>query len=99
MHVIQMNLESGKISKIPYTQEQVTEWNLNRAIWLAGGNDRACAEVRATRNVKIASCDWRMLADVLSGDVWKTYRQALRDVPAQVGFPENVIWPAEPWHK
>ena len=27
---------------------------------------------------------------------WKTYRQALRDVPTQAGFPGNVTWPTKP---
>ena len=27
---------------------------------------------------------------------WKTYRQALRDVPQQEGFPTNITWPTEP---
>ena len=27
---------------------------------------------------------------------WKTYRQALRDVPTQAGFPGNVVWPTKP---
>ena len=27
---------------------------------------------------------------------WKTYRQSLRDVPAQEGFPTNITWPTQP---
>ena len=29
----------------------------------------------------------------------KAYRQALRDVPSQEGFPDNVVWPEEPEYK
>lgn len=43
--------------------------------------------------------DWvqffRQIAGVLTGD-WARYRQALRDVPQQSGFPFNVEWPTKP---
>ena len=35
------------------------------------------------------------LASMLSGD-WATYRQALRDIPAQEGFPYDIVWPTKP---
>jgi hypothetical protein len=63
--------------------------------------DRMDAEqassVRAARNSKLAACDWTQLADS-SADKgsWAAYRQALRDVTAQAGFPWDVTWPVEP---
>lgn len=35
------------------------------------------------------------LASMLSGD-WATYRQALRDIPDQEGFPYDIVWPTKP---
>lgn len=56
--------------------------------------------VRAQRDSLLAACDWTQLADVLQGDPLKTswahYRQALRDVPEQAGFPFSVSWPVAP---
>ena len=52
------------------------------------------AEVRAERDALLAASDSMALADRIT-DAWKTYRQALRDVPAQSGFPD-VTWPTEP---
>lgn len=53
--------------------------------------------VRADRNSKLADCDWTQLADSpVDKAVWATYRQALRDIPTQVGFPWNINWPAQP---
>jgi len=52
--------------------------------------------VRALRDIKLSETDWRVLPDVSNSDVWKTYRQALRDIPAQEGFPNNVTWPDAP---
>ena len=50
--------------------------------------------VRATRDAKLAECDWTQVADApVDKAVWATYRQALRDVTAQDGFPWTVEWP------
>jgi hypothetical protein len=53
------------------------------------------AQVRAERDARLEASDPMALADRIT-DAWRTYRQALRDVPAQSGFPTNVIWPVEP---
>lgn len=52
--------------------------------------------IREQRNEKLTACDWRMLTDNLGSAEWKVYRQALRDVPQQAGFPDNVVWPDAP---
>lgn len=55
------------------------------------------AAIRAERNSLLASSDWTQLEDApVDKSAWATYRQALRDVPAQSGFPWNVAWPAQP---
>lgn len=53
--------------------------------------------VRDQRTQRLAATDWTQLADA-PGDkqAWATYRQALRDVTAQPGFPWEVTWPQEP---
>jgi hypothetical protein len=54
-------------------------------------------EVRDIRNSKLAECDWTQVADApVDKTVWATYRQALRDVTAQSGFPWTITWPVEP---
>ena len=58
---------------------------------------RKSTEVRAKRNGKLALCDWTQIADSsVDKEAWATYRQALRDIPAQAGFPWNVTWPEQP---
>lgn len=58
------------------------------------------ASIRVQRDAKLAVCDWTQLPDApLSAagkTAWGTYRQALRDVPEQTGFPANVAWPVAP---
>jgi hypothetical protein len=53
--------------------------------------------VRTSRNDLLTKCDWTQIADSTADKaVWATYRQALRDVTVQEGFPWNVTWPEQP---
>ena len=53
--------------------------------------------VRDDRNKRLADCDWTQLADSTADKAaWATYRQALRDISKQDGFPWNVTWPEQP---
>ena len=55
-------------------------------------------EVRSQRNMLLQQSDWTQSRDVtLSNDAdWKTYRQSLRDIPSQSGFPKKITWPTAP---
>jgi hypothetical protein len=60
-------------------------------------DDAKTKAVRAERNWRLAACDWTQLADApVDSLAWANYRQALRDVPSQPGFPWEVQWPVEP---
>jgi len=52
--------------------------------------------VREERDKRLAECDWMANSDVTMASAWTTYRQGLRDVPAQSGFPNSVTWPTKP---
>ena len=61
--------------------------------------------LRLERNQKLAETDWRMVEDYPMTNKldWKTYRQALRDLPATAepqldsqGNVKNITWPEEP---
>ena len=56
------------------------------------------AQVRSQRDKLLAECDWTQGRDISAqvADAWAPYRQALRDIPQQAGFPLDVIWPAKP---
>lgn len=55
------------------------------------------AEVRQQRNELLSACDWTQLPDSPADhEAWAAYRQELRDVTAQQGFPWDVSWPKEP---
>ena len=55
---------------------------------------------RDTRDRLLAECDWIVVKSLESGQAvpseWATYRQALRDVPQQAGFPASIDWPVKP---
>ena len=51
--------------------------------------------VRAKRDALLAASDHMALADRITNE-WRVYRQSLRDVPAQSGFPNTVSWPDIP---
>lgn len=58
---------------------------------------RQAAQVRSERTRKLSECDWTQLADApVNTQAWATYRQALRDITAQAGFPWDVQWPEKP---
>ena len=53
--------------------------------------------VRQTRDTKLAETDWTQVADApVDKAVWATYRQALRDITTQSGFPWTVTYPDAP---
>jgi len=82
-------LEGGKV----YAVEAVALTSAELAEKEAAQVDR----VRADRNVKLDQCDWTQLPDSpVDKAAWAAYRQELRDVPDQQGFPLSINWPAMP---
>ena len=67
------------------------------AAYKAGKNAEQSKAVREDRNRRLAETDWTQLADApVNAQAWATYRQALRDVTAQAGFPWDIAWPEKP---
>ncbi len=63
-------------------------------------NPYAESEIRSKRDQLIAETDWTQLDDTIVPKAnkakYKTYRQALRDITKQEGFPYNVVFPEKP---
>ena len=57
-------------------------------------------ELRAERDRRLAKCDWVVIrstsTDTPVPDEWKTYMQALRDLPTTTEDPANPVWPVAP---
>jgi hypothetical protein len=81
---------------VQFTPAEEAEWDIQEAEWAAGADDRTAAQVRAERDEKLAATDWRASSDLTLPTEWANYRQALRDIPSQEGFPNTITWPDEP---
>jgi hypothetical protein len=63
---------------------------------VAADNAALEATERATRDDLLKATDHYGLSDVSMTDAMTAYRQALRDVPQQAGFPQTITWPTKP---
>jgi len=53
--------------------------------------------IRQQRNALLAASDWTQVADApVDQAAWAAYRQSLRDITQQSGFPDEVAWPTMP---
>ena len=86
------------------SQTKPTETEINSKISVLDSAE-AMKLLREERDQRIAKTDWRASSDLTLADAWKTYRQALRDLPASAtpkldSFYEldltSVTWPTEP---
>jgi hypothetical protein len=60
-------------------------------------NEQKWDQIKLWRNAQLAASDWTMHTDAPTDKVaWATYRQALRDLPAQAGLAEEAVFPAQP---
>jgi hypothetical protein len=66
------------------------------AAYQAGLDAEAAKAARSQRDSLLAATDWMALSDVTMSAEMATYRQALRDITAQEGFPHSVTWPVKP---
>ena len=82
--------------RVALTEAEITEFNAKVTAWEAGATDRKAAEVRTERDTLLAETDWWASSDLTMTAEQTAYRQALRDVPSQEGFPESITWPTKP---
>jgi len=78
------------------TAAEISQKQAEENAWAAGENDRLSDEIRAKRNSLLAETDYLALSDTTLSSDMATYRQALRDVTGQSGFPTSVTWPTKP---
>ena len=64
---------------------------------LAQQDVEKASAVRSERNNKLYVSDWTQVADApVDKTAWATYRQAIRDITSQAGFPWTTTWPDAP---
>ncbi len=86
----EVNCQTGEVVDVEMTAEEI-------AAFEAASIADAWERLRAQRNRLLAESDWTVLSDTpTSTAAWKTYRQALRDLPANTTNPFNPVWPTPP---
>ena len=85
-------LADSSIVEQEFTSEELAEF----AEWDKDSVNIQWFELRFKRNRLLTETDWMANSDVTMSDAWKTYRQALRDLPANTKDPENPTWPSKP---
>ena len=90
-------------NQVQFTAEEETARDAEEAAWANAAPARALAELRNKRNGLLQTSDWEIMQELEKGnaisDEMKTYRQALRDLPAgkdTVEKCENATWPTKP---
>jgi len=82
---------------VQFTTEEETARDADEQAWAAGANDRDAVYVREERDALLMTSDWTQVNDSpVDESAWVTYRQLLRDVPSQSGFPNTITWPTKP---
>ena len=86
-------------NQVQFTAEEETARDNEEAAWANAAPARALARLRETRNRLLKETDFYGNSDVTMSDDMKTYRQALRDLPAgkdTVDKCNNATWPTKP---
>lgn len=95
----------GRVVARPPIPGRYYDWNARTKVWEFNelkAKLTEADEARTARNALLANSDWtdtlsaksRLGDDLYNG--WQSYRQALRDISKQVGFPINIDWPQPP---
>jgi hypothetical protein len=67
------------------------------AAYKAAKDAEQAKAVRQQRGEKLKDSDWTQVIDApVDQAAWATYRQALRDITGQEGFPWTITWPEQP---
>ena len=80
---------------VDLTDKEIEEFN-QRLNSLPSSYETAIKNLRFKRTKLLEETDWMANSDVIMSDDWKTYRQQLRDLPANTTDPANPTWPTKP---
>jgi hypothetical protein len=87
--------------EIPEQPSSEYKFNYNTRQWVkVVDENQAIIQVNIKRSKLLFSSDWTQIPNnpltAEQQSAWATYRQELRDIPQQSGYPFNVIWPTSP---
>lgn len=83
------NAQTGEVTHRPLTEAEIAA--------MQPTTEQLAADARAQRNALLSASDWTQVADApVDQEAWAAYRQELRDITSQEGFPETINWPVAP---
>jgi len=90
-------VDNGQLRDMPPQPSLAHDFDWTRKTWKLNAV-LAAQQVRERRTRLLAASDWTQLPDVdlKTKMAWATYRQVLRDLTEQPGFPATVQWPTPP---
>jgi len=81
---------------VELTKEENEQRDAEEKAWADAAPAREMAQIRQRRDTLLRETDYFGLGDVTMSDAMKTYRQALRDIPASNTVYADVTWPTKP---
>ena len=93
MNKFVVNMQTGSQQLVEMSAEEIAQREQEYA---AIPDERYWESLRAQRNQLLAATDYFANSDVTMSDEMRTYRQALRDLPANTADPANPSWPTKP---
>lgn len=90
-------VSNGELKSIPAGNSHSHDFDHKSGEWVANV-ERVKATAVSERNQMLMESDWTQLPDVPEStrSAWVEYRQALRDITDQHGFPDSILWPVKP---
>ena len=90
--LFETNASTGETVETRLTGAEADAWRAERR----PSNERLLQDLREERNRRLAETDYLALSDATLSEEMRTYRQALRDLPANTSDPANPTWPVKP---
>ena len=94
--LFETNASTGETVETRLTDAEAEAWRAERR----SSDERLLQDLRDERNRRLAETDWEIVKHKELGTnipaALKTYRQALRDLPANTSDPANPTWPVKP---
>ena len=82
--------------QVPFTAAEEIARNAEEVAEEAAKPARAMASLRTKRDHLLNDTDWWASSDLSITEAQTSYRQALRDLPANTADPTNITWPEKP---
>jgi hypothetical protein len=93
-------IENNKIFAILAKPSINHVFNYETKTWVLGDVDYVAEEIKVKRNKLLQESDWTQIPNnpltIEKQQEWAVYRQLLRDITKQPGYPANVVWPQQP---